>query len=160
MANETLLTIIGNTTAPAELRFTPSGAACASFTVASTHRTFDRQTNEWKDGDPLFMRCSAWRELAENIAETLTDKGMRVIVQGYLKQRSYQTKEGENRTVMELDVQAVGPDLRYASAKVTRTVRGNGEGAANRNNNNGGAWANTGSNNAGAWGGNHQAPPF
>ena len=159
MAGETLITVIGNLTADPELRFTPSGSAVANFTIASTPRVFDRQANEWKDGEALFLRANIWREAAENVAETLS-KGMRVIAQGYLKSRSYDTKEGERRTVMELEVQEIGPSLAFASAKVTRTVRGNGEGAANRNNNNGGAWANTGSNNAGAWGGNHQAPPF
>lgn len=123
MAGETILTIVGNTTAPAELRFTPSGAAVASFTVASTPRTFDRQSNEWKDGDTLFMRCSAWRDMAENTAETLDQKGMRVVVQGRLKQRDYE-KDGQKRTVVELEVEEVAPSLKYASAKVTRTQKG------------------------------------
>lgn len=127
MANDTLITVVGNTTAPAELRFTPSGAAVANFTVASTPRTFDRQTNEWKDGETLFLRCSVWREMAENVAETLSDKGMGIIVQGNLKQRSYE-KDGEKRTVYELDVQEIGPSLRWASAKVTRTQRSGGGG--------------------------------
>jgi single-strand DNA-binding protein len=122
MAGETTLTIIGNTTAPAELRFTPSGAAVANFTVASTPRTFDKQTNDWKDGATLFMRCSVWREQAENIAETLTDKGMRVVVTGRLTQREYE-KDGQKRTVVELEAEEVAPSLRYASAKVTRTQR-------------------------------------
>lgn len=125
MANETPLTVLGNTTAPAELRFTASGAAVASFTVASTPRTFDRQSNEWKDGETLFLRCSVWREQAENVAETLSDKGMAVIVQGNLKQRSYE-KDGEKRTVYELDVQEIGPSLRYATATVTRTQKNGG----------------------------------
>ena len=120
MARETQVTVCGNTTAPAELRFTASGAAVASFTIASTPRTFDRQSNEWKDGETLFLRCSVWREQAENVAETLSDKGMAVIVQGNLKQRSYE-KDGEKRTVYELDVQEIGPSLRYATATVTRT---------------------------------------
>jgi single-strand DNA-binding protein len=130
MANETTLTIVGNTTAPAELRFTPSGAAVASFTVASTPRTFDKNTNAWVDGETLFLRCSAWRELAENIAETLGEKGMRVVVVGRLKQRSYEDKKsGEKRTVIELEADEVAPSLRYASAKVTRTQRtSNGQG--------------------------------
>ena len=127
MAGETVLTVIGNLTGDPELRFTPSGAAVANFTVASTPRTFDRQANEWKDGDTLFMRCSVWREAAENVAESLT-KGTRVIVQGRLVQRSYETREGEKRTVVELQVDEVGPSLRYASAKLTRTQRGGGFG--------------------------------
>jgi len=127
MAGETVITVIGNLTGDPELRFTPSGAAVASFTVASTPRTFDRGTNEWKDGDTLFLRCSVWRQAAENVAESLT-KGQRVIVQGRLKQRSYETKEGEKRTVVELDVDDVGPSLRSATAKVQRTQRGAGGG--------------------------------
>jgi single-strand DNA-binding protein len=127
MAGETIITVVGNLTADPELRFTNSGAAVASFTVASTPRTFDRQANEWKDGDALFMRCSVWREAAENVAESLT-KGMRVIVQGRLTQRSYETQQGEKRTVVEMQVDEVGPSLRYASAKVTRTQRGGGGG--------------------------------
>ena len=123
MAGETTITIVGNLTADPELRFTPSGAAVANFTVASTPRTFDRQSNEWKDGETLFMRCSIWRDAAENIAESL-HRGTRVIVTGRLKSRSYETKEGEKRTVIELDVDEVGPSLRYASAKVTKAERG------------------------------------
>jgi single-strand DNA-binding protein len=122
MAGETIITVIGNLTADPELRFTPSGSAVANFTIASTPRTFDRQANDWKDGETLFLRCNVWRESAENVAETLT-KGTRVIAQGRLKSRSYDTKEGEKRTVMELEVDEVGPSLRYASAKVTRTQR-------------------------------------
>lgn len=130
MAGDTQITVIGNLTGDPELRFTPSGAAVANFTVASTPRTFDRQSNEWKDGDTLFMRCSIWREAAENVAESLT-KGMRVIVQGRLVQRSYETNEGEKRTVVELQVDEVGPSLRYAAAKVTRKPGGgNGGGQA------------------------------
>ncbi|MFI7481231.1 single-stranded DNA-binding protein [Kocuria sp. M1R5S2] len=127
MAGDTVITVIGNLTADPELRFTPSGAAVANFTVASTPRTFDRQSNEWKDGETLFLRCSVWREAAENVAESL-QKGMRVIVQGRLKSRSYETKEGERRTVTELDVDEVGPSLRYASAKVNRNARSGGQG--------------------------------
>uniref|UniRef100_UPI000C7FC6F7 single-stranded DNA-binding protein n=1 Tax=Zhihengliuella halotolerans TaxID=370736 RepID=UPI000C7FC6F7 len=123
MANDTVITVIGNLTADPELRFQPSGAAVASFTIASTPRTFDRQTNEWRDGETLFLRSAVWREAAENVASTLT-KGMRVIVQGRLKSRSFDTKEGERRTVMELEVDEIGPSLRYASAKVTRTQTG------------------------------------
>ncbi|ALD65405.1 single-stranded DNA-binding protein [Glutamicibacter soli] len=127
MAGETVITVIGNLTADPELRFTPSGSAVANFTIASTPRTFDRQTNEWKDGEALFLRASVWREAAENVAETLT-KGMRVIAQGRLRSRSYDTKEGERRTVMELEVDEIGPSLRFASAKVTRTQRSGGGG--------------------------------
>ena len=125
MAGETVITVIGNLTNDPELRFTPSGAAVVSFTVASTPRTLDRATNEWKDGDALFLRCSAWRQMAENVTESLA-KGSRVIVQGRLKQRSYETREGEKRTVVELDVDEVGPSLRYATAKVNKTSRGGG----------------------------------
>lgn len=127
MAGETVITVIGNLTADPELRFTPSGSAVANFTIASTPRTFDRQSNEWKDGEALFLRASVWREAAENVAETLT-KGMRVIAQGRLRSRSYDTKEGERRTVMELEVDEIGPSLRFASAKVTRTQRSGGGG--------------------------------
>jgi len=127
MAGETVITVIGNLTGDPELRFTPAGAAVANFTVASTPRTFDRQANEWKDGETLFLRCSIWREAAENVAESLT-KGMRVIVQGRLVQRSYETREGEKRTVVELQVDEIGPSLRYATAKVTRTQRSGGGG--------------------------------
>ncbi len=127
MAGETVITVVGNLTDDPELRFTPSGAAVASFTVASTPRIMDRQTNEWKDGDPLFLRCSIWRQAAENVAESL-HRGTRVIVQGRLKQRSYETREGEKRTVFELDVDEVGPSLKYATAKVTKTTRSGGGG--------------------------------
>lgn len=129
MAGETLITVVGNLTADPEMRFTANGAAVANFTIASTPKTFDRQANEFKDGDPLFLRSSVWREQAENVAETLT-KGMRVIAQGYLKQRSYD-KDGEKRTVYELEVQEVGPALRFASAKVTRTQRNSNGGGFN-----------------------------
>ena len=126
MAGETTITVIGNLTNDPELRFTPAGAAVANFTVASTPRTFDKNSNEWKDGETLFLRASVWREAAENVAESLT-KGMRVIVSGRLKSRSYETKEGEKRTVIELEVDEIGPSLRYANAKVNRTQRsGNG----------------------------------
>ncbi len=127
MAGETVITVVGNLTADPELRFTPSGAAVASFTVASTPRTFDRQSNEWKDGEALFLRCSIWRQAAENVAESLT-RGMRVVVQGRLQQRSYETREGEKRTVIEMQVDEVGPSLRYATAKVNRTQRGSSGG--------------------------------
>ena len=127
MAGETPITLIGNLTADPELRFTPSGAAVANFTVASTPRTFDRQTNEWRDGDAMFLNCAVWRQAAENVAESL-QKGMRVIVSGRLKSRSYETREGEKRTVFEVDVDEIGPALRYATAKVTRTSGGGGGG--------------------------------
>jgi single-strand DNA-binding protein len=130
MAGETTLTLIGNLTNDPELRFTPSGAAVANFTIASTPRIFDRQSNEWKDGETLFMRCSVWREAAENVAESLT-KGMRVIADGVLKSRTYDTKEGEKRTVIEFEIAEIGPSLKYANAKVNRTARnGNGGGQA------------------------------
>jgi single-strand DNA-binding protein len=125
MAGETPITVIGNLTADPELRFTPSGAAVANFTVASTPRTFDRQANEWKDGEALFLNCSVWRQAAENAAESL-QRGMRVIVSGRLKARSYETREGEKRTVCELDVDAVGPSRKYAPAKGTKTTRSGG----------------------------------
>ncbi|MEU3656473.1 single-stranded DNA-binding protein [Streptomyces sp. NPDC032161] len=121
MAGETVITVAGNLTADPELRFTPSGAGVAKFTVASTARIFDRQTNEWKDGDALFLTCSVWRQAAEHVAESLT-KGMRVIVQGRLKQRSYEDREGVKRTVYELDVEEVGPSLKNATAVVTRAA--------------------------------------
>lgn len=127
MAGDTVITVVGNLTADPELRFTPAGAAVANFTVASTPRVFDRQSNEWKDGEALFLRCNIWREAAENVAESLT-RGSRVIVQGRLKQRSYETREGEKRTVVELEVDEIGPSLRYATAKVTKAGRGGGGG--------------------------------
>ncbi|WP_261567461.1 single-stranded DNA-binding protein [Frankia gtarii] len=128
MAGETVITVVGNLTSDPELRFTSSGAAVASFTIASTPRTLDRQTNEWKDGEALFLRCSIWRQAAEHVAESL-QKGARVIVTGRLKQRSFETREGEKRTVIELEVDEVGPSLRYATAKVVRAARGGGAGA-------------------------------
>jgi single-strand DNA-binding protein len=130
MAGETPITVVGNLTADPELRFTPSGAAVANFTVASTPRTFDKQSNEWKDGEALFLNCSVWRQAAENAAESL-QRGMRVVVQGRLKARSYETREGEKRTVFEIDVEEVGPSLKYATAKVTKTTRsGGGQGGS------------------------------
>ncbi|MBB1256406.1 single-stranded DNA-binding protein [Streptomyces alkaliterrae] len=145
MAGETVITVVGNLTDDPELRFTPSGAAVANFTIASTPRTFDRQTNEWKDGEPLFLRSSIWRQAAENVAESLT-KGMRVIAQGRLRQRSFETQQGEKRTVMELEVDEIGPALRYATAKVTKTgARGGGQG--------GGFGGGQGGQQGGGWGG-------
>ena len=125
MANEPVITVVGNAVADPELRFTPNGAAVANFTVASTPRTFDRQANQWVDGEALFLRCSVWKEAAENVASSLT-KGMRVIVQGRLKARSYDDKDGNWRTSWELDVDEIGPALRFATAKVTRAQRGGG----------------------------------
>lgn len=145
MAGETTLTIIGNLTVDPELRFTPAGSAVANFTIASTPRTFDRNSNEWKDGETLFLRASVWREAAENVAESLT-KGMRVIASGVLKQRSYE-KDGEKRTVIEFEVDEIGPSLKYANAKVNRTQRKEGGSAPSGGN----------TQNQGGWGGN-QAP--
>jgi single-strand DNA-binding protein len=183
MAGETTITVIGNLVADPELRFTPSGAAVANFTIASTPRTFDRQSNEWKDGETLFLRAAVWKEAAENVAESLT-KGMRVIVSGRIKSRSYETKEGEKRTVIELEVDEIGPSLRYANAKVNRTQRtGNGGqqggggfgGGGQSQHGQGGGWGNNaaagqsqedpwatpGVSNAGGWGnGSDSEPPF
>lgn len=162
MAGETTITLVGNLTADPELRFTPSGAAVANFTVASTPRTFDRQTNEWRDGDAMFINCAVWRQYAENVAESL-QKGMRVIVQGRLKSRSYETREGERRTVFEIDVDEIGPVLRYATAKVTRTTGGGqgGQGGGQRGGGFGGnsggynqQGGNQGGNQGGSYGGN------
>lgn len=122
MAGETVVTLVGNLVDDPELRFTPSGAAVANFRVASTPRTYDRQSGEWKDGESLFLSCSVWRQAAENVAESL-QRGMRVIVQGKLKSRSYDDREGNKRTVFEIDVDEVGPSLRSATAKVTRAMR-------------------------------------
>src|SRR5215213_1918257 len=127
MAGDTTITVIGNLTDDPELRFTPSGAAVAKFRVASTPRFMDRQTNEWKDGEPLFLACTVWRQAAENVAESL-QRGSRVIVTGRLRQRSYETREGEKRTVMELEVDEIGPSLRYATAKVQKMQRSSGGG--------------------------------
>ncbi|TWX38298.1 single-stranded DNA-binding protein [Frigoribacterium sp. ACAM 257] len=121
MAGETVITVVGNLTSDPELRYTQNGLAVANFTIASTPRTLDRASNEWKDGEALFLRASVWREFAEHVASSLT-KGSRVIVQGRLKQRSYETKEGEKRTSFELDVDEIGPSLRYATAQVTRAA--------------------------------------
>jgi len=128
MAGETVITVVGNLTDDPELRFTPSGAAVAKFRIASTPRTLDRQSGEWKDGEPLFLACNIWRDAAEHVAESL-QRGARVIVQGRLRQRSYETREGEKRTVYELEVDEIGPSLRYATAKVQRMSRSGGGGA-------------------------------
>ncbi|MEU2547167.1 single-stranded DNA-binding protein [Streptomyces roseolus] len=146
MAGETVITVVGNLVDDPELRFTPSGAAVAKFRVASTPRTFDRQTNEWKDGESLFLTCSVWRQAAENVAESL-QRGMRVVVQGRLKQRSYEDNQGVKRTVFELDVEEVGPSLRNATAKVTKTTGRGGQGG-------GGFGGGGGQQGGGGWGGN------
>ncbi|ORW06566.1 single-stranded DNA-binding protein [Mycolicibacter longobardus] len=124
---DTTITVVGNLTADPDLRFTPSGAAVANFTVASTPRVYDRQSGEWKDGDALFLRCNIWREAAENVAESLT-RGSRVIVTGRLRQRSFETREGEKRTVYEVEVDEIGPSLKYATAKINKVSRGGGAG--------------------------------
>ncbi|WP_031512680.1 single-stranded DNA-binding protein [Streptomyces sp. NRRL F-5123] len=147
MAGETVITVVGNLVDDPELRFTPSGAAVAKFRVASTPRTFDRQTNEWKDGESLFLTCSVWRQAAENVAESL-QRGTRVIVQGRLKQRSYEDREGVKRTVYELDVEEVGVSLRSATAKVTKTSGGGGRGQGGYGGGSGG-----GQQGGGGWGG-------
>src|SRR5215212_1263789 len=151
MAGDTTITVIGNLTDDPELRFTPSGAAVAKFRVASTPRTMDRQSGEWKDGEPLFLQCNVWRDAAEHVAESL-QRGARVIVQGRLRQRSYETREGEKRTVYELEVDEIGPSLRYATAKVQRMNRSgggggfgaSGGGGGNRQPSSGGSGSNSG----------------
>jgi single-strand DNA-binding protein len=167
-AGDVTITVIGNLTNDPELRFTPSGAAVARFTVASTPRIMDRQTNEWKDGDPLFLSCNIWRQAAENVAESL-QKGARVIVSGRLRQRSYETREGEKRTVMELEVDEVGPSLRYATAKVQKMQRssgGGGFGSGGGGGNSGGSsgfddpWASAAPTGGGGSGSYDEEPPF
>jgi len=138
MAGETIITVVGNLTDDPELRFTPSGAAVANFTVASTPRNFDKNTNEWVDGEAMFLRCSIWRQAAENVAETL-QRGMRVVVQGRLKARTYETREGEKRTVFEIEVDEIGPSLKFATAKVNRTSRQGGGGGYSGGGSQGGA---------------------
>ena len=160
MAGETIITVIGNLTDDPELKFTPSGAAVANFTVASTPRTFDKQTNEWKDGDALFLRCAAWRQLAENVAESL-QKGQRVIVTGALRVRQYERQDGSKGTSVEMNVDEVGPSLRFATAKVTKATRSGTGGSGDSN-----PWsqpAATGGGSADAWGtggGSTEEPPF
>ncbi|MGO2110832.1 MAG: single-stranded DNA-binding protein [Pseudoclavibacter sp.] len=144
MAGDTIITVVGNLTADPELRYTHNGLAVANFTIASTPRIFDRQANEWKDGEALFLRASVWREFAEHVASSM-QKGSRVIAQGRLKQRSYETKEGEKRTSYELDIDEIGPSLRYATAQVTRTSGGSGSGGAQRAFGGGNAGGNGGS---------------
>src|SRR5680860_975048 len=153
MAGETTITVVGNLVDDPELRFTPSGAAVANFRVASTPRTFDKQANEWKDGEALFLSCSVWRQAAENVAESL-QRGMRVVIHGRLKARSYETREGEKRTVFEIDVDEVGPSMTYATAKVTKTTRsGGGQGSQTGGKD---PWATGGT----PAGGSSQDPPF
>ncbi|MGY2747351.1 single-stranded DNA-binding protein [Arthrobacter sp. UYCu723] len=171
MAGETTITVIGNLTNDPELRFTPAGSAVANFTIASTPRTFDRASSEWKDGETLFLRAAVWSEAAENVAESLT-KGMRVIVTGRLKSRSFETKEGEKRTVIEFEVDEIGPSLRYTNAKVNRSQRSNqgGQGSGYQGNGNAPAqavpqddpWGVPATSNAGGgWGaGPDTEPPF
>ena len=163
MAGETIITVVGNLTADPELRYTQNGLAVANFTIASTPRTFDRQANEWKDGDALFLRASVWREFAEHVAGSLT-KGSRVIAQGRLRQRSYQDREGQQRTSIELEVDEIGPSLRYATAQVTRAAGGagggrgqvgGGAGNSGAGGNGGGNWNNGGN---GGNGGQSDAP--
>ncbi|WP_433372482.1 single-stranded DNA-binding protein [Actinoplanes sp. CA-142083] len=148
MAGETVITVVGNLTDDPELRFTPSGAAVAKFRIASTPRTLDRQSGEWKDGEPLFLACNIWRDAAEHVAESL-QRGARVIVQGRLRQRSYETREGEKRTVYELEVDEIGPSLRYATAKVQRMSRSGG----------GGGGGGFGASNGGSGGGGNRQQP-
>jgi len=162
MAGETVITVVGNLVDDPELRFTPSGAAVANFRIASTPRTFDRQTNEWKDGEALFLSCSVWRQAAENVAESL-QRGMRVVVQGRLKARTYETREGEKRTVFEIEVEEVGPSLKYATAKVTRATRSSGGGGGFSGGGGDDPWASQGSAPAqqggGSWGGQQGGAP-
>ena len=141
MSGETIITLVGNCVNDPELKFLPSGVAVCNWTIASTPRTFNKASNEWEDGDPMFLNCSVWRQPAENVVESLS-RGMRVIVQGRLKSRSYETKEGERRTVFEVEVEEVGPCLRYATAKVTKTSAGWSQPNNGRPN---------GSGNAGSW---------
>jgi single-strand DNA-binding protein len=158
MAGETTITIVGNLTDDPELRFTPSGAAVAKFRIASTPRTLDRQSGEWKDGEPLFLACNIWRDAAEHVAESL-QRGARVIVQGRLRQRSYETREGEKRTVYELEVDEIGPSLRYATAKVQRMNRsGGGSGGGFGASNGGGGGSRPSSGGGGGGGGNFDDP--
>ncbi|WP_203937904.1 single-stranded DNA-binding protein [Spirilliplanes yamanashiensis] len=160
MAGETIITVIGNLTDDPELRFTPSGAAVAKFRIASTPRTMDRTTNEWKDGEPLFLACTVWRQAAEHVAESL-QRGARVIVSGRLRQRSYETREGEKRTVIELEVDEIGPSLKYATAKVQKMSRSGGGGGGfggGSGSGGGGGFGGGGGGNQGGGGGNFDDP--
>lgn len=167
MAGETTITLIGNLTNDPELRFVPSGSAVANFTVASTPRTFDQKSSAWKDGETLFMRCNVWREQAENVVESLT-KGARVIVSGRLKPRSWEDKDGTNRTVIELEIDEIGPSLKSATAKVTKALKSGGNGGFNAAQPSGfgpstaqeDPWANNSPASAGGWASNDQQPPF
>jgi len=154
MAGETTITVVGNLTDDPELRFTPSGAAVAKFRIASTPRTMDRQSGEWKDGEPLFLACNVWRDAAEHVAESL-QRGARVIVQGRLRQRSYETREGEKRTVYELEVDEIGPSLRYATAKVQKMSRSGGGGGGGFGASGGGAGGGNRQSSGGGGGGNN-----
>jgi single-strand DNA-binding protein len=155
MAGETIITLIGNLTNDPELRFAPSGSAVANFTIASTPRTFDSQSKQWKDGETLFLRSTVWREAAENVAESLT-KGMRVIASGKLKSRSYETKEGEKRTVIEFEIEEIGASLQFANVKVNRTQR-NGNGGGNQRGGNQGGFGGGQAQQGGQWGGQQAA---
>ena len=165
MAGETIITVVGNLTADPELRYTQNGLPVANFTIASTPRNFDRQANEWKDGEALFLRASVWREFAEHVAGSLT-KGSRVIATGRLKQRSYETRDGEKRTAIELEVDEIGPSLRYATAKVTKASRGEGGGGFGGGGGGGGGFGSSGGGGGGAsdpWStpaGPSDEPPF
>lgn len=163
-AGDTIITIVGNLVDDPELRFTPSGAAVAKFRVASTPRYLDKATNEWKDGDSLFLSCNVWRQAAENVAESL-QRGMRVIIQGRLKQHSYETKEGQKRTVFEIEVDEVGPSLRNATAKISKTSRAGGAPAGGGNSGGDGGgnddpWASSAPAGWGASVGSMEEPPF
>ncbi|GAA3935377.1 single-stranded DNA-binding protein [Microbacterium soli] len=149
MAGETVITVVGNLTADPELRYTQNGLPVANFTIASTPRTFDRQSNEWKDGEALFLRASVWRDFAEHVAGSLT-KGMRVVAQGRLRQRSYQDRDGNNRTTIELEVDEIGPSLRYATAQVTRAASGGGQSRPQQQVSSE-PWSTPGSSSADAW---------
>ncbi|AGZ46819.1 single-stranded DNA-binding protein [Actinoplanes friuliensis] len=156
MAGETTITVVGNLTDDPELRFTPSGAAVAKFRIASTPRTMDKQSGEWKDGEPLFLACNVWRDAAEHVAESL-QRGARVIVQGRLRQRSYETREGEKRTVYELEVDEIGPSLRYATAKVQKMSRSGGGGGGGFGASGGGGGGNRQPSNGGGGGGGNNS---
>lgn len=157
MSGETVITVVGNLVDDPELRFTPAGVAVAKFRIASTPRTFDKQANEWKDGDSLFLTCSAWRKLGENVVESLA-RGMRVIVQGRLKQRSYEDGQGVKRTVYELDVDEVGPSLARAAAKVEKNAPGGGQRAASGPSDDPWSTSANGQPQGGGWGGGQQQP--
>jgi single-strand DNA-binding protein len=158
MSGDTVITVVGNLTDDPELRFTPSGAAVAKFRIASTPRIFDKASNEWKDGEPLFLACNIWRQAAENVAESLT-RGARVIVTGRLKQRSYETREGEKRTVIELEVDEIGPSLKYATAKVQKMSRSSTGGSSAASGTSGDPWS-APADSGGGRGSFNDEPPF